>query len=224
MGRARFVAGVYSRQWSPGVDLCTEPRQLVEADRVIDRIRVSMVVTTPSAEANTSRTIGAGARWPSIFSTKSVGPPSSDTILLKCSVALPVDSAACAACRALPSNPVSSSAAALRARVTSISRASRCLPVRKSTALRISSALPAALASGSFMSVINAPVFVPAPLATATRLSASSRDLSSVGMNAPEPVFTSRISAWRPAASFFDRIEAVISETFSTVPVTSRIE
>ncbi len=31
-------------------------------------------------------------------------------------------------------------------------------------------------------------------------------------MKAPEPVFTSRISAPRPAASFFDRIEAVISE------------
>ncbi len=35
----------------------------------------------------------------------------------------------------------------------------------------------------------------------------------SVGMKAPEPVFTSRISAWSPAASFFDRIDAVISDT-----------
>ncbi|MNU05005.1 hypothetical protein D3C72_2496570 [compost metagenome] len=63
----------------------------------------------------------------------------------------------------------------------------------------------------------------PAPLATDTRLSARARDASSVGMKAPEPVFTSRISAPRPAASFLDRIDAVISEMDSTVPVTSRM-
>ena len=42
-------------------------------------------------------------------------------------------------------------------------------------------------------------------------------------MNAPEPHLTSRISASRPAASFLDRIDAVIRSTLGTVPVTSRI-
>ena len=36
-------------------------------------------------------------------------------------------------------------------------------------------------------------------------------------MKAPEPVLTSRMSASRPAASFFDRIEAVIRSMVSTV-------
>ena len=60
-------------------------------------------------------------------------------------------------------------------------RASRCLPVRKSTAFWTSTALPAALASGSFMSVISETVGRPAPVATVAMLSASSRDPSSVG-------------------------------------------
>ncbi len=42
-------------------------------------------------------------------------------------------------------------------------------------------------------------------------------------MKAPEPVFTSMTSASNPAASFFDRIEAVINPIDSTVAVTSRI-
>ena len=42
-------------------------------------------------------------------------------------------------------------------------------------------------------------------------------------MNAPLPTFTSITSASSPAASFFDRIEAVISGMLSTVAVTSRI-
>ena len=41
-------------------------------------------------------------------------------------------------------------------------------------------------------------------------------------MNAPLPVLTSRMSADAPIASFFDMIEAVISGSDSTVPVTSR--
>ena len=42
-------------------------------------------------------------------------------------------------------------------------------------------------------------------------------------MKAPEPVFTSITRPCRPAASFLDRIEAVISAIDSTVAVTSRI-
>ncbi len=42
-------------------------------------------------------------------------------------------------------------------------------------------------------------------------------------MNAPVPVFTSITSPSSPAASFFDRIEAVMSGIDSTVAVTSRM-
>ena len=42
-------------------------------------------------------------------------------------------------------------------------------------------------------------------------------------MKAPEPVFTSRTRPPSPAASFFDRIDAVMSGIDSTVAVTSRM-
>ena len=42
-------------------------------------------------------------------------------------------------------------------------------------------------------------------------------------MNAPLPNFTSIANPSSPAASFFDRIDAVMSGTDSTVAVTSRI-
>jgi hypothetical protein len=42
-------------------------------------------------------------------------------------------------------------------------------------------------------------------------------------MNAPLPHFISRTSASKPAASFFESIDAVIRSTDSTVAVTSRI-
>ena len=42
-------------------------------------------------------------------------------------------------------------------------------------------------------------------------------------MKAPVPALTSRTSASSPAASFFDRIEAVMRSIDSTVPVTSRM-
>ena len=42
-------------------------------------------------------------------------------------------------------------------------------------------------------------------------------------MKAPEPTFTSMTRASSPAASFFERIDAVMSGTESTVAVTSRI-
>ena len=54
-----------------------------------------------------------------------------------------------------------------------------------SMASRVSSALPATEASGASMSVISATVGRPAPRATATRLSASSRAASSEGRKAP---------------------------------------
>ncbi len=42
-------------------------------------------------------------------------------------------------------------------------------------------------------------------------------------MKAPLPTFTSSTSASSPAASFFDRMLAVIKGSDSTVAVTSRI-
>ena len=45
----------------------------------------------------------------------------------------------------------------------------------------------------------------------------------SSAMKAARPVLTSITSPSMPSASFFDRIEAVISGMLSTVPVTSRV-
>jgi hypothetical protein len=95
--------------------------------------------------------------------------------------------------------------------------------VRKATAFITSTALPAAVASGSFMSVISALVRKPAPFATATKLAASSLADAWSAMKAPEPVFTSSTKPCSPAASFLERMEAVISGTDSTVAVTSRM-
>ena len=64
---------------------------------------------------------------------------------------------------------------------------------------------------------------MPAPLPTATMLSASSTDLSNVGMKAPVPTLTSMTRASRPAESFLDRMEPVIMATDSTVAVMSRM-
>ncbi len=83
--------------------------------------------------------------------------------------------------------------------------------------------MPAQGASDWFMSVSTAVVFMPAPLPTSTMLCASSTDFSKLGMKAPEPTLTSITSPSSPAASFLERIEAVIMATDSTVAVTSRI-
>ena len=53
---------------------------------------------------------------------------------------------------------------------------------------------------------------------------AQNRASAGLSMKAPEPNFTSMTRPWRPAASFFDRIEAVIRSMDSTVAVTSRME
>ena len=73
------------------------------------------------------------------------------------------------------------------------------------------------------MSVSRAVVGVPAPVATSAMLRASSRDASVVGMNAPSPTLTSMTRASRPAASFLERMEAVMRPMDSTVAVTSRM-
>ncbi len=73
-----------------------------------------------------------------------------------------------------------------------------------------------------FISVSMARVFTPQASARLTIDCASSRAWPSVCMNAAEPNFTSITSASNPSASFFERIDAVISGMLGTVPLTSR--
>ena len=73
------------------------------------------------------------------------------------------------------------------------------------------------------MSVSHARVGSPAPVATCTSERASVSAAPRSAANAPLPVFTSITSPCRPAASFFERMLAVINGTDSTVAVTSRI-
>ncbi len=73
------------------------------------------------------------------------------------------------------------------------------------------------------MSVMKAEVRQPAPFAVSTRAWARRPALSAFFRMAPDPALTSRTSASSPAASFFDRIDAVIRSIDSTVPDSSRI-
>src|SRR3546814_16524221 len=72
------------------------------------------------------------------------------------------------------------------------------------------------------MSVTRATLDNPAPSATATMLLASAAAIGWVSAKAPLPTFTSITRPSRPAASFFDRIEAVMRGIDSPVAVTSR--
>ena len=62
----------------------------------------------------------------------------------------------------------------------------------------------------------------PARCPSASIVSASTCASGSVFMNAPSPTLTSSTIASAPAAIFFDMMLAAISETLSTVAVTSR--
>ena len=73
------------------------------------------------------------------------------------------------------------------------------------------------------MSVMSATVGKPAARATLTRLRASSRACFRLGVKAPLPHFTSSTKCCKPAASFLDKMLAVMSGTDGTVPVTSRM-
>ncbi len=83
--------------------------------------------------------------------------------------------------------------------------------------------MPAVVPSTWFMSVTRARVGRPAPQAMSTRARASRLDACGAGAKAPLPVLTSMTRPSRPAASFLDRIEAVIIGSMSTVAVTSRM-
>ena len=72
------------------------------------------------------------------------------------------------------------------------------------------------------MSVSTQTTSRPACRPSSSIICASSRASSIVFMNAPSPTLTSRTIASAPAAIFFDMMLAAISETLSTVAVTSR--
>ena len=188
--------------------------------------RVSIDVTVPAFAGKSGRTTFAAFRYFFGFAMRSRGPPRAPTILPKSSAARPDEKASAIIARPMvaeSARPPETSTSPPSATVTAWRRLSTRAPVRNSTAFITSTALPAADASGSFMSVMRAVVLRPAPLATATRLFARARESSIFCMKAPEPVFTSRTRALKPAASFLDRIEAVISGIDSTVAVTSRM-
>ena len=86
-----------------------------------------------------------------------------------------------------------------------------------------SSPLPAASANGWFISVSNASVGIPAWVPTAQSESDNSRATVMSVMNAPFPTLMSITNDPRPAASFFDKMLAVINPYCSTVAVTSRV-
>ena len=72
------------------------------------------------------------------------------------------------------------------------------------------------------MSVSTQTTSRPARRPSSIIVSARARASSSVFMNAPSPTLTSSTIASAPPASFFDMMLAAISETLSTVAVTSR--
>ncbi len=72
------------------------------------------------------------------------------------------------------------------------------------------------------MSVIHPEAWRPAARVVSTSDRPRARESSSVFMKAPPPVLTSKTMPVVPEASFFERIEAVIRASDSTVAVTSR--
>ena len=95
--------------------------------------------------------------------------------------------------------------------------------LKYATASFTSTALPADHAKGTDMSVNKADVVMPAPFPTSTMLCAKARALSLSCMTAPLPHLTSSTKCSRPAANFFDTMDAVMSPMCSTVAVTSRV-
>ena len=81
---------------------------------------------------------------------------------------------------------------------------------------------PTAQPSGWFMSVISACDRTPREFPVFTNARANCFALSGSRMNAPEPVFTSMTIASKPAAPFFEMIDATINGIASMVAVASR--
>ena len=128
---------------------------------------------SPPGRRLTSRVTGAAGRYASALDQRSAGPPSAATMRPNVSAAAPLASAASMRAAALrgslarpPSTSISAPSATHDRHEPGV--AARAGQIR-SSALRTSSALPAALASGSSMSVISATVGSPAPIATRAR-------------------------------------------------------
>ncbi len=82
--------------------------------------------------------------------------------------------------------------------------------------------MPTARPSGACIEVSQATARQPMSRERSTRVRASRSALSRVGMNAPEPTFTSSTSPSRSSASFLLRMLAAMRGMESTVAVTSR--
>ena len=184
----------------------------------------SIAQTVPPRGAGTARITGALGRRRSQFSTKSESAPMALNIRVKCSKARPSATAArraSAPASAVVARPLLASKPPPSSAVTS-----RIGPVFAPVKTRItsatSSALPRLGTSGWFMSLITAVVGQPAAVAVLLSAWANARACVSSFMNAPEPTLTSSTKPSSPAASFFDRIDAVIRSSESTVEVTSR--
>ena len=95
-------------------------------------------------------------------------------------------------------------------------------PASTSTASFTSRALPTWLPRGSSMPDTTAVTLRPARRPMSTMALASSTEASSVGISAPEPVFTSSTMALEPPANFLLNMLDTIRGTLSTVAVTSR--
>mmetsp|Transcript_29671 Transcript_29671/g.58772 ORF Transcript_29671/g.58772 Transcript_29671/m.58772 type:complete len:289 (+) Transcript_29671:6213-7079(+) len=184
----------------------------------------SIAVTKPSRGAFTSRITEASGKNRRHSSTNRIGPPCAETILPNRSAACPLASTS-----TILATPASASVAnpALANNTPpseTLSSASGPPLVPQSTSMHsaTSSALPSDGARGWLISEINALVGQPAKLAVLTKESAKASASSRVFINAPLPTFTSSTKPCSPAASFLDRIDAVIRSRLSTVPVTSR--
>ena len=160
------------------------------------------------------------------LSSRSVGPPNAEIIRAKHSAARP----SVRAWTIFPSPSFASLANPPRVRscppsatVTSLRRGKSFKPHKNSNAFFISSELPATGARGCSISVRSAAVLQPVPFAPLTKERASVRASEGSLINAPFPILTSRTKPSKPAASFFERMEAVIRSILSTVEVISRM-
>ena len=95
-------------------------------------------------------------------------------------------------------------------------------PVRTRITSATSSALPRLGTKGWLMSLITAVVRHPLAFAVLVNAVASACACARSFIKAPLPTLTSNTKPSSPAASFFDRIDAVIKSRLSTVEETSR--
>ncbi len=154
-------------------------------------------------------------------------PPCFCTISRNLPNALPLSSSsvssACTACSSVQRSPCPASIIMCLAISTQCARnPGGPSPLSVSIASSSSSALPTALPSGWFISLMTATTLRPASAPMPTIMRASSRALSNSRMNAPSPTFTSSTMPRAPPAIFLLIMLLAISGKLETVLVTSR--